>query len=133
MKKYQKIVGLILIPIILAAIIFLVYMALKLKQEEQQLQAIKIENIDIKSVKSGEYIGTCFLELKKAKVRVVVEDGIITEIEVIEHTHGPGRGVYEIAKEIIRKQNLDVDAVSGATKSSIVMRRAVENALKQGL
>jgi uncharacterized protein with FMN-binding domain len=68
----------------------------------------------------------------KAKVNVVVENGIITKIEVVEHTRGPGRGAYEITKEIIRKQYLDVDAVSGATKSSIVMKKAVENAFKKG-
>jgi uncharacterized protein with FMN-binding domain len=133
MKKNIKAAGFILIPLSVAAVVYLGYMVLKLQQEEQQLRALTIQNIDIERVKNGKYPGECTLELKKAKVNVTVENGVIMNIEIIEHTHGPGRGAYAITEEIIRKQDLDVDAVSGATKSSLVMKKAVEDALKKGL
>ena len=42
------------------------------------------------------------------------------------------RPVTELEK-IIEEQKIDVDAVSGATNSSTVIKKAVENALKGGL
>ena len=38
-----------------------------------------------------------------------------------------------VINEIVDEQRIDVDAVSGATNSSIVIKKAVENALKSGL
>lgn len=37
-----------------------------------------------------------------------------------------------IISEILTKQNLEVDAVSGATNSSVVIKKAMENALMRG-
>ena len=38
-----------------------------------------------------------------------------------------------VINEIVDEQRINVDAVSGATNSSIVIKKAVENALKSGL
>ena len=48
---------------------------------------------------------------------------INTIIDVLVHTHEPDFGAYKITEGIIKKQSLDVDVVTGATKSSIVMSK----------
>lgn len=116
-------------------IIFIIgsfFMGIKLKLEDRQLKAISIADINLKDIRDGEYYGECLLELTTAKVNVEVKDGIIKNIELVQHNHGSGYGADEMIKRIIDSQNLDVDAITGATKSSIVMKKAIENALKKG-
>ncbi len=40
--------------------------------------------------------------------------------------------VLKIIEQIVEQQTLQVDAVSGATNSSLVLRKAVENAVTNG-
>ena len=68
------------------------------------------------------------------KVEVTVKDGSITEIQVLEQAETPN--IYAGAEEqfipeLIKTQNLEIDAVAGATNSSNGLREAVKNALKQ--
>lgn len=68
------------------------------------------------------------------KVEVTVKDGSITEIQVLEQAETPN--IYAGAEEqfipeLIKTQNLEIDAVGGATNSSNGLREAVKNALKQ--
>ena len=66
------------------------------------------------------------------KVEVVVEGGNITAITVTEQAETPNiyAGVEEqFIPEIIKTQNLDIDAISGATNSSNGVRTAVKAAL----
>ncbi len=110
-----------------------IIMGVKLKMEDRQLEEISIADINLKDIRDGDYYGECLLELTTAKVNVEVKDGIIKNIELVQHNHGPGYGADEMIKRIIDSQSLDVDAVTGATKSSIVMKKAIENALEKGI
>ena len=65
----------------------------------------------------------------RAKVAVTVQDGAITGIELLEHKNGRGEAAETVLEEIVSQQRIAVDAVSGATNSSIVLEKAVENAL----
>lgn len=91
-----------------------------------------VEHVDPATVGNGTYEATCDLTLVSATVRVVVEDGHIGRIDLVEHGHGPGYGADEIVGRIVAAQSVMVDAVSGATGSSIAIRKAVELALRQG-
>ena len=67
------------------------------------------------------------------KVSVAVTDGKISDIQIISHNE-VGKQYYEEALEIIPQriieaQDPEVDAVSGATKTSDGIKQAVENAL----
>ena len=44
--------------------------------------------------------------------------------------NGRGKPAEIVADRIIQEQRIDVDAVSGATNSSVVIKKAVENAFK---
>ena len=68
-----------------------------------------------------------------AKVEVTVEDGEIVSINILEHRHERGKAAEAITNKIVDEQKIDVDAISGATNSSTVYKKAVENALKNGL
>ena len=64
-----------------------------------------------------------------AKVEVTVQDGVITNIDILEHKNGRGSRAEVVIDRIIEEQRIEVDAVSGATNSSTVIKKAVENAL----
>ena len=53
----------------------------------------------------------------------------MANIDILEHKNGRGSPAEVVTDRIIEKQKIDVDAISGATNSSIVIKKAVENAL----
>lgn len=65
-----------------------------------------------------------------AKVEVDVSGGKIIDVRILEHRQERGKAAEAVANEIVDEQRIDVDTVSGATNSSIVIKKAVEVALK---
>jgi uncharacterized protein with FMN-binding domain len=55
---------------------------------------------------------------------------VITDVEIVEHRHDLGGAAESVVDDILIHQRIDVDAVSGATNSSSVIKKAVENALR---
>lgn len=66
------------------------------------------------------------------EVEVSVTEHKITNIKIIEHENGLGGKAEKIVDNIISRQSLEVDAVSGATVSSKCIIKAIENALQSG-
>lgn len=95
------------------------------------LKKVKINEVPISQVADGEYVGEAQIKPVSAKVNVQVENGKITDIEIKDHMTGLGKNGEKIIDQIINKQSLDVDAISGATQSSVTITKAVENALTQ--
>ncbi|MBA7580983.1 hypothetical protein ES708_22882 [subsurface metagenome] len=54
---------------------------------------------------------------------------IIAGIELVKHRSGQGAPAEMIASKVVEAQTLEVDVVSGATYSSKVILKAIENAL----
>lgn len=82
--------------------------------------------------KDGVYEGTGKGNNGDIKVEVTVEGGNITSVVLKEH--GETEGIYEAAEkavvtDIIKTQNAEVDAVSGATNTSNGIMEAVANAI----
>ncbi len=95
-------------------------------------------NIDIKtpaysSLRDGTYRGYYDGGLIKANVDVLMTGGRIEKVTIISHKCGIGRPAEVIVNDIVKKQNLDVDVVTGATRSSRVILKATELALKSGI
>ena len=62
---------------------------------------------------------------------VTVQNNNITEIKIIKHSSSPiGKKAEKITQNIIEEQSLEIDAISGATGSSMAILKAVENALQ---
>ena len=68
-----------------------------------------------------------------AKVQVTVKDGLMTDIELLEYRHDRGEGAQQVIDRILEQQTIDVDGISGATNSSTVIKKAVDNALGKSL
>ena len=88
------------------------------------------EDITISDIPDGVYVGEYDVDFIYAKVEVAVQNGEITNINILEHRHERGKAAEVITDSIVDEQKIDVDAISGATNSSTVIKKAVENALK---
>ena len=129
----KKIISVI---ILLFLLIGLICGAVYLKNVADYKRAIgetTFDEIDIADVSDGIYIGEYDVNFIYAKVEVTVEDWEIVSINILEHRHERGKAAEKVIEKIIEEQKTDVDAVSGATNSSTVIKKAVENALKGGL
>jgi len=83
------------------------------------------------SLNDGVYFGESST-FPGASVEVTVSEGKISNVEVVEAGGNPdyyGKAVAKIPDEIVKKQSVNVDAVTGATKTSICIMEAVEEAL----
>ena len=89
--------------------------------------------VHLKFLCYGVYNGHSETDLVKVDVRVTVADGRIEDIEILKHECGKGHPADVIVSDMIKDNTVDVDAVSGATMSSEVIKDAVRDALRSGL
>lgn len=127
-KKTLKWTGITLLLMILAGAGFF---GMQMMQYKDAVERITFSDIDIQSVPDGIYEGACDAVIVTAKVSVAVKDGAITDIQLLEHNNGKGAPAESTLDLILKDQTTDVDTISGATNSSKVIRKAVENALLQ--
>lgn len=107
----------------------------KLEVQVTKLQQEKEKTVDIKGTyPDGRWEGGAKGFGGMITVLVTVENGTISEIEITS-ADGEDKAYLSMAEDIIPKiieaQSADVDTVSGATFSSIGIRDAVSEALKQ--
>lgn len=122
--------------LVYAAVLFLlaglIYMAVYLKSVADYKKAVKettFSGIEISAIPDGVYIGEYDVDFIFARVEVTVQNGMITGIDILEHENGRGKPAEIVVDRIIEEQKINVDAISGATNSSIVIKKAVDNAL----
>ena len=96
---------------------------------QQKVNGIEIEELDLSKIEDGIYEGEYDAGYIYAKVRVEVQDGRIQSVTLLEHRHERGKAAEVILNDVVEQQKIDVDAVSGATNSSKVMKKAIENAI----
>lgn len=117
---------------VLLFLIGLIFAAVYLKDVADYKKAVRdttFSNLDISNVSNGVYVGEYDVDFVYAEVEVTVQNGVITNIAILEHKNGRGKPAEIVTDRILEEQKIDVDAVSGATNSSIVIKKAVENAL----
>lgn len=98
-------------------------------QYKERVAELTIEAVDVSGLPDGVYTGECDVGYIYAKVEVTVNDGEIESIDLLEHRNERGTPAESVVDEIVENQSVKVDAVSGATNSSRVIMKAVENAL----
>lgn len=128
MKK-KKVLMLFVLVIIIAGIFIGVKLINDLNAYKAQVDAISISDVDLSKIEDGVYTGYYDAKLVSAKVRVTVKNHRIESIELTEHNNGRGKPAEIIPDKVVEAQSLDVDTVSGATSSSKVIFKAIENAL----
>lgn len=134
MRIYKK--KIVLCAVMLFLLVGLVWGVYYLESVTDYKQAVKettFEEINISDISDGVYIGEYDVNFIYAKVEVTVQNGEITNINILEHRNERGKAAEAITNKIVDEQKIDVDAISGATNSSTVIKKAVENALKNGL
>lgn len=99
---------------------------------QRQVRGLVIENVDISKIPDGVYIGEYDVTYIYVKVEVSVKSGEIADIALLEHRNERGEAAERVVNDILEQERIDVDAASGATNSSTVIKKAVENALQNG-
>ena len=122
MKKRLKYCG-----IIFAVLLFLcAFLFIKQKNE---IDHLRFSTVDLSQVEDGTYYGEENTTLVKAAVEVSIKDNKIQNITITKHDNGLGQKAEKIVGTMITKNTYEVDAISGATMSSQVIKRAVNDAL----
>ena len=98
-----------------------------------KVAALTFDEIDLTKVEDGVYEGQCDTGVVRVRVQVTIRNHQLESIELLEHENGRGTPAEAILDQMVQNQTTAVDAVSGATCSSKVIRKAVENALAAGL
>jgi uncharacterized protein with FMN-binding domain len=132
MKRKRLLVRiLIVIAIAIAAgiTIFAVVIVPKLEEGLKVLDTLEFGELKLSSVTDGRYEGSYSAGIVKATVSVAIRDHRIEDIEILKHDNGKGKAAESITKDVIARQSVQVDVVSGATYSSKVILKAIENAL----
>lgn len=130
-KKNNNIIRTIFVIIILI-ILITTGVLLKSQSDLKKLTNVEIKNIELSGIDDGEYKGSYKAFPINAEVLVTIKDDAINDIKIIKHINGQGSDAEKITESILKSQSLDVDVVSGATYSSKVIIKAVEDALEKG-
>lgn len=84
----------------------------------------------------GEFIGEVSQGLDRARVKVVVLEGEIVEVDILSVVaFGWRKKAVKnlLPSQIVEKQGIDIDGITGATGSTHAVRIAVSRALDQSL
>lgn len=116
--------------LLLLAVVHIVTYYIDFGNYQRKISKIEITQTDLSRIKDGQYTGEYDAGYIYAKVSVTVKEGKITGIDILEHRNERGQSAESITDRILEEQSLSVDAVSGATNSSLVIKKACENALQ---
>ncbi len=126
----KKIILFIILFLFLVSLIFGAVYLKKVADYKRAVRETTFGEINVADISDGIYMGEYDVNFIYAKVEVTVENGKIISINILEHRNERGKAAETIIDKIIGEQKIDVDAISGATNSSTVIKKAVENALK---
>lgn len=127
----KKVISFIILFLFLVGLIWGAVYLKKVADYKQAVKETAFDEIDVANVSDGIYIGEYDVNFIYAKVEVTVEEGKIVSINILEHRHERGKSAEIVIEKIMEEQKIDVEAISGATNSSTVIKKAVENALKE--
>ncbi len=116
--------------ILCMAVIHVVFYYIDFGMYKTNINSIVVEDVNMSEISDGVYTGEYDAGYIYALVEVTVKDHIITDIRILEHRNERGSGAETIVNSIVSEQNLEVDAIAGATNSSKVINKACENALR---
>lgn len=118
--------------LVLGFIIFEGKYLISVEKYKRIISEINISNVDLRKVKDGNYTGSFDALYVAAEVSVTVKDHKITNIILLKHKTERGKPAEVIPGKVLKAQSLKVDTISGATNSSKVILKSIENALNSG-
>ncbi|HOO34361.1 MAG TPA: FMN-binding protein [Thermotogota bacterium] len=128
-KKRWLIILIIVVSVVIIAGIFAKDFLDKTEKELEELEQLGFAEIDISGIPDGSYNGYYKQFPIEVELITTVKDGRISDIEIKKHITGQGQEAENITSAVIREQSLTVDTITGATYSSLVILKAVEDSL----
>jgi uncharacterized protein with FMN-binding domain len=126
MKKFLKISLSVLLAFILVIAGGIFYLFYGLSSGEN----LDINAADLRSVSDGTYSGKYNAGRWTNELNVTVKDHRITKIDVVKDVTFPKpEWTAQLFEEVIDTQNIDIDAITGATVTSKAYLKSIENAL----
>ena len=125
----RKRTALVVLAVIAAMVLVVAVTVKRIESNLEKMTALPFEDIDISRIEDGIYTGSFSSFPVSAKVEVTIKGQAITGIELLKHTHGQGGPAEVLPGYVVEAQSLDVDVISGATYSSTVILKAIEDAL----
>ena len=117
----------VLLGIVVFGTIGCLYLTASMKKS---LAKIQNEDTDMETVEDGSFEGHSELGPVKVDVNVLVENHKLKRVELLRHECGLGHPADVIVDKMVEQNTWDVDAVSGATVSSGIIKNAVNKALR---
>lgn len=114
--------------IIITQVLFAILATSSCSKQDEMLE-MPIGPLDLSEISDGTYPGYYENFRWHCEVEVAVLSSRIDTIEVLSSANGPKKLYIKLISRVIEEQSLQVDAVSGATITSITCLKAVENAL----
>ncbi len=103
------------------------------KNESKKIREMEINGVDLSRIEDGEYVGSFTHYDFIYKLQVEVKDQRIANIRVLSFKNGKHRDkALAVIPRVLEKQSLGVDVVTGATKTSKILLKAMESALASG-
>ena len=128
MKKFIKIVLSIILVFVLIGVGGIFYITRGLESGK----SLVIKDVNPFSISDGTYSGKYSSGRWTNELNVTVKQGKITKIDVVKDVKFSKPEVTkELFDRIVKKQNTEVDIVSGATVTSKAYLKSIENALKK--
>lgn len=127
MGKTTKFVVGMLVVVLLGVILI----AKGLESNMHKLQTMELTDVDLEGIADGTYVGSYELFPVSVVVEVAVKNHELTGIKLVEHRNGRGKAGEAVVDRVLKAQALQIDAVSGATYSSLVILKAIDNALAE--
>ena len=131
-KKYEKQRVVSIVCILAVCAIYAVLAVFGIKASRNHIEEEVDPVLEDASYKDGTYEGSATGYSGKMTVSVTIASGEITEINIVETGDDDEYLIdaKDVIPEIIEKQSLEVDSISGATHSSKGIIKAVGNALE---
>lgn len=126
MKKALRVILILVVAIIAIGVVGLFFLTRGLKSGSK----VEISSINPSSLDDGIYKGSYSAGRWSNELAVMMKGGKIQEIKIIKDMDiAPPEISNEIFSRVIKLQNTNVDAVSGATVTSKAYLKSIETAL----
>ncbi|MBF7095507.1 FMN-binding protein [Alkalibacter mobilis] len=131
MKKITRRNKILIVVAVMAMAIFIAGKAATMSIEKnfENLSVEDIKDVDLSTLEDGEYKGSYKVFPIDVELVITVSDHEIDNVQITKHQNGQGKDAEILVQKVVEAQSLDVDTVSGATYSSLVILKAMENAL----
>ncbi|WP_419025518.1 FMN-binding protein [Emergencia sp.] len=97
---------------------------------QTKIKNIQLQGLDVSNIADGTYIGEYDAGYIYTKVEIIISNGTIENIILFEHENERGQAAEQVISNIVDTQAFPVDAITGATNSSKVIQKAIQNALE---